>query len=698
MPPSDDLFLANSGADDSMAARAPEPSADQLRWSDSASADPAFPPDLSPPGALEPPPYMATNVEFIDRMAEPAYVDSLDGFRDASTNADSPPAFAMHSPGDVGWAAFWGGPLASGLLLASNYARLGRPVVAGLSAVGCALLGLTAAAAAVFVIQELIVCAILNIFLIWVMWLIAVALQSAAYSQHLRNGGQKASGCWSFGTGVLSWCLLVAAGFGCDAWNNLSWGDKIAYGPNETLYYTRGATEDDARQLGNYLKENGFFNGARANDVQLTRDNDGFAIGFIVEWQAIADRNVQRQFELFAGELAQNVFPGRPVTVRLCNNFFLTRKSLRPVTAADDRPWRQAFDAGARAFDGKDPAEAAKQFQIAVQESEKLPPNVERNSTSLFNLALAHDNLNSKAEAEAHYRRALAEAEKDPNHRRALIVKCLNGIGWLCLQRQKLDEAEPLFKRAVTLAESKPTTVQWPLVPAQGPALPAIDVVEPRTLAWSLKGLAAIAFAREKLADAESFYRRAIAKFEPAKGQQLPEAADCYHWLAECLYRQARIADAEQALRRAQAIYENAHGREHPILVGCLSPLARLVLIREEYAEAEALLERSLAIQQKVIRANQTDLTEDLNCLAGVYLARGKYDAAESQFQRVLSILEKSFGRDDVRLLPVLLNYLTLLQETKQPDKANEVQKRIEAIGVENFKVPAADPFGNRAT
>ena len=63
--------------------------------------------------------------------------------------------------------------------------------------------------------------------------------------------------------------------------------DKVVFGPNEAIYYEGGATETDARRLGSFLQESGFFDGTMNADVWLAKTSKeglttGFAVSFVM--------------------------------------------------------------------------------------------------------------------------------------------------------------------------------------------------------------------------------------------------------------------------------------------------------------------------------------------------------------------------------------------------------------------------------
>ncbi len=73
-----------------------------------------------------------------------------------------------------------------------------------------------------------------------------------------------------------------------------------------------------------------------------------------------------------------------------------------------------------------------------------------------------------------------------------------------------------------------------------------------------------------------------------------------YTWLA-CYRAQGKHAEAEPFYKRALAIREKALGPDHPGVATDLNNLAGLFEAQGKYAEAEPLYKRALAIDQKAL-------------------------------------------------------------------------------------------------
>jgi tetratricopeptide (TPR) repeat protein len=164
--------------------------------------------------------------------------------------------------------------------------------------------------------------------------------------------------------------------------------------------------------------------------------------------------------------------------------------------------------------------------------------------------------------------------------------------------------------------------------------------------AESLNNLARLLVEQSKYAEAEPLFRRALTIREEVLGPERPEVAASLTNLAALLRRQGMHSDAEPLLLRALAIDEKVLGPDHPEMGTVLSCLALLYKNQGKYAEAEPLYQRAVEIGEKTLGAEHPDLMARLTDLASLYQVQGKYAEAEPLFRRVLTVVERAFGPD----------------------------------------------------
>jgi len=108
--------------------------------------------------------------------------------------------------------------------------------------------------------------------------------------------------------------------------------------------------------------------------------------------------------------------------------------------------------------------------------------------------------------------------------------------------------------------------------------------------------LAELFRATNRLADAGSLFRRALAIDEASLGPDHPNVARDLNNLAELLRATNRLAEAEPLYRRALAVDETSLGPNHPNVAIRLNNLALLLLATGSLAEAAPLVRRHLVI------------------------------------------------------------------------------------------------------
>ena len=237
------------------------------------------------------------------------------------------PAYKLYSPGQVGLASFLGTPLAGGFLAFQDWRRLGEPAKARhalLLAVGATGVGIALA----FVLPDSVSRPLPGIVAVSY-WMAIKAELAARFEAHVKARGGKESGWKAAGVGLLGMAavlavlvpVFLAAG---------PTDPHVSFGADQTVFFEKGATEADARALGQALQALGFFDGKSGKDVYLEGEGAGVSVGFILPKEGAWDEPGMIQgFEQLRGELQQDAFAGRHVSIRLCNEWIMTKRTLK---------------------------------------------------------------------------------------------------------------------------------------------------------------------------------------------------------------------------------------------------------------------------------------------------------------------------------------------------------------------------------
>jgi hypothetical protein len=253
---------------------------------------PPPPPPYTPPGYPPPPPFAAA--------AYPA-----------------PPGYRLYSVNAVALATFLGSPLAGAVVMAINYARLGRGGSARMAVV-LGLIGTAAVFAIAFVLPDKVPNVVIWLPQLLGMQAIAKALQGPAIEDHARRDGRAASNWKAAGIGMLGLLLFGGILLGVYFYESAAMGEKINVTKVEEIYYSKRATRDDAVKLGELLKSMDFFDGKGAKTVLIGRTEDGGTrVSFVVgNW---TDPSLLKFFKKVGEDVAAAGFP-KPVRVILCDD------------------------------------------------------------------------------------------------------------------------------------------------------------------------------------------------------------------------------------------------------------------------------------------------------------------------------------------------------------------------------------------
>ena len=179
--------------------------------------------------------------------------------------------------------------------------------------------------------------------------------------------------------------------------------------------------------------------------------------------------------------------------------------------------------------------------------------------------------------------------------------------------------------------------------------------------ALALNNLGELLHATNRLQEAEPLMRRALAIDEASYGSEHPNVAIRLNNLAVLLRDTARMEEAEPLLRRALAIYEASLGPEHPAVATALNNLADDLKAMTRLEGAEPLLRRALDILEASLGPKHPDVAVTINNLAWVLKDTNRIQEAEALLRRSLLILlsfTDDTGHPHRGLDDVLLTYL----------------------------------------
>ena len=124
-------------------------------------------------------------------------------------------------------------------------------------------------------------------------------------------------------TTALVLTVLLTIGLACS-----SYGTKLDFNNGE-LYYTDNVTESDAKKLGDYLVNSGFFSGKKIT-VQLDKSGATYQFRMVVQPEKQNDEATAVLMKAFAEEISEEVFNDAPTELHICDDQLKTVKVLKP--------------------------------------------------------------------------------------------------------------------------------------------------------------------------------------------------------------------------------------------------------------------------------------------------------------------------------------------------------------------------------
>lgn len=154
---------------------------------------------------------------------------------------------------------------------------------------------------------------------------------------------------------------------------------------------------------------------------------------------------------------------------------------------------------------------------------------------------------------------------------------------------------------------------------------------------------------------------------------------------------------AEDILKKAISISEGLYGIDDPRVVPALSNLRKLYNILGQYDHALSVTQRAIDIREKHL-GSKRGLTIILYAsLASIYGTLGRVQEALALYKRILPLLEGVYGKEHPYLIPMIMNYASLLCEHGNHISANELFKKSDLVWKKqsNRNLDSQDVYGD---
>lgn len=166
-----------------------------------------------------------------------------------------------------------------------------------------------------------------------------------------------------------------------------------------------------------------------------------------------------------------------------------------------------------------------------------------------------------------------------------------------------------------------------------------------RRVAQTLALLAAVCFARGKVAEGEQFGRRALPLMEQATDAADPALIVPLEVMVGIHSRHEDWAAAERLLRRLLDLHGQQLGEDHPEIMRLARYLGINLWHQGRYAEAESFFRRAVVLGHKVLAEDNSELGVACCWLARVCEQLGRASEAQPLLRRAVAILETIAGK-----------------------------------------------------
>jgi tetratricopeptide (TPR) repeat protein/tRNA A-37 threonylcarbamoyl transferase component Bud32 len=304
--------------------------------------------------------------------------------------------------------------------------------------------------------------------------------------------------------------------------------------------------------------------------------------------------------------------------------------------------------------------------------------------------------LGDFAKAHAHLESALALFRRQLGENAVRTLETENALADVQIDRNALDEAEPLIQATLTRARTtlgedhrirlhaesgvarlRSNQSRWaeaqalfePLVERMSRALGPHDE---QTLATT-NNLAHVLHAQGRYADAEATHRRVLDARAQRYGREHPSVLTSMGNIAAALNSLGKLADAEAMLREQIATGERVWGPEHRSTLAARLNLAFNVRQQGRREEALTIIQEILPIQKRVLGAEHGDSISAMNTLAALYSETQRHGDAERVAREAYETCKRAHGERDVNTLTAMHNLGSALTHTGRLEEAEQL-------------------------
>lgn len=239
-------------------------------------------------------------------------------------------------------------------------------------------------------------------------------------------------------------------------------------------------------------------------------------------------------------------------------------------------------------------------------------------------------------------------------------------LGLICLQQNKLEEAEDSFLKALSFLET--TKMEETLQACE-----------------TLRNMGELYEVKEEFNLAKLNYQRALDLARKILGDNNFEVADYMSYLADISRKQESTNEAEELYNKALTVYEDTVGPIHPRTCTLLQRLGEFYIEQENFDNAEEYFSKALTRMEQTLGTNHPDVGYTSYCLGATYHWKEQPGKAEKYYRKALSIKETQLGKTHKELAKIVEPLIDVLQSQGKHDEAHSLNRRmIEITGYDS--------------
>jgi tetratricopeptide (TPR) repeat protein len=196
-------------------------------------------------------------------------------------------------------------------------------------------------------------------------------------------------------------------------------------------------------------------------------------------------------------------------------------------------------------------------------------------------------------------------------------------------------------------------------------------------LTMTLNNLALCFCAQGKHKEADPLYKRALTIDETSGSAGNLNLAEDLSNIATHYRKQGLNAQAEPLYHRALKLWQDELGEHSAEVAGCLNNLAVLFCEQDRCHEAIALYKKALSIKGSIFGTKSKEYAGTLVNLASAYCSLNKCEEADPLFEEGIRTLQYTMDPIHHELIEALESYVTHLRKTGQTEKAAQVASDI---------------------